>query len=195
GHALTPSVHQPRAFRRWRRGGVIKLAKPNWPTDLRLAEKAEYIVACSGQLMAPWYGRQAVQHTVFTPGASSASAADLFRYFVRALHFLPNTNSLHLRLAIGKLHLQRQNIDADKIRTRAIKRNEGGHLQRQALFVIGGGYPRFLYNDPAICRRRRQLDRRKWAGRTVRPHVDIDPHTNIRVRCSTRHPADALLLS
>jgi hypothetical protein len=31
-----------------------------------------------------------------------------------------------LRLAIGKLHLQRQNINAHKIRTRAIKRNERG---------------------------------------------------------------------
>src|SRR5262249_35262217 len=82
-----------------------------------------------------------------------------------------NTNSLHLRLAIWKLHLQRKNIYADKIRTRAIKRDEGGHLQRQALFVIGGGYPRFLDSDLAIFRRRRQLDRREWAGRTVRPHV------------------------
>src|SRR5215472_215794 len=46
-----------------------------------------------------------------------------------------NTNSLHLRVAIGKLHLQRQNIDAHKIRTRAIKRNERGYLERQALLV------------------------------------------------------------
>ena len=107
----------------------------------------------------------------------------------------PNTNSLHLRLAVGKLHLQRQNIDAHKIRTRAIQCDERRHLQRQALFVIGGGYPRFLDSDLAIFRRRRQLDRRKWAGRTVRPHVDIHPHTNIRVRFPTRHAADALHLS
>src|SRR6266508_3041905 len=104
----------------------------------------------------------------------------------------PNTNSLNLRIATGKLHLQRQNIDAHKIRTRAIQCDERRHLQRQALFVIGGGYPRFLDSDLAIFRRRRQLDRRKWAGRTVRPHVDIHPHTNIRVRFPTRHAADAL---
>jgi hypothetical protein len=63
-------------------GGAIKLAKP-WLTDLPLPEKAEYIVACS----APFDG--ALVWAVFTPGASSASGADLFRYFVRALHFLP----------------------------------------------------------------------------------------------------------
>jgi hypothetical protein len=69
-------------------GAAIKLAKPNWLTDLPLPEKAEYRVACSARLTAPSCGRQAVD-TVFTPGASSASAADLFRYFVRALHSLP----------------------------------------------------------------------------------------------------------
>jgi hypothetical protein len=39
-------------------------------------------------LMVPWCGRQEVD-TVFTPDASSACAADLFRYFVQALQFLP----------------------------------------------------------------------------------------------------------
>src|SRR5262249_54529477 len=107
----------------------------------------------------------------------------------------PNINSLHLGLAIGKLRLQRQNIDAHKIRTRAIKRNKRGYLERQALLVIGSCHLCLLDGDLAIFGRRRQLDRRKRAGRTVRPHVDIHPHTNIRVRFPTRHAADALLLS
>ena len=45
-------------------GGAIKLAKPNWLTDLPLSEKVEHMVACSARLVAPWCGRQAV-NTVF----------------------------------------------------------------------------------------------------------------------------------
>src|SRR5262249_273537 len=104
-------------------------------------------------------------------------------------------DSLHLRLAPWKSHFQGQSIDAHKIRTRAIHGDERWHLQRQALLVIGGSYRRLLDSDLAVFRRRRQLERWKWTGRTVRPHVDKHPHTTIRIGCSTRRAANALHLS
>src|SRR5262245_18181522 len=106
-----------------------------------------------------------------------------------------NTDPLHLRLAPWKPHFHGQGVDADKIRPRAIHGDERRHLQRQALLVIGGSYRRFLDSDLAVFGRRRQLDRWKWTGRTVRPHVDIHPHTNIRVVLSARREVDTLHLS
>jgi hypothetical protein len=61
-----------------------------------------------------------------------------------------NTDPLHFRFAIGKLHFQRQNIDAHKIRTRAIKRDKCRNLERQALLVISRRHVCLLDSDLAI---------------------------------------------
>ena len=47
---------------------------------------------------------------------------------------------LQLGFAAWVFHLQREHIDARKIRAGAIKRDETGDFERQTLFVVGGSH-------------------------------------------------------
>src|SRR5262249_30478724 len=143
-------------------GAAIKLAKPNWLTDLPLPEKAEDRVACSARFTAAWCGLQAVD-TVFTPGALSACAVDLFRYYVRTIHSLP------YHFFAGLASCQRETSPPTSERRRPQNPHASDKTQRTreppAPSTVCNWWrlPPFFDSDLAIFGRRRQVDRRKGA--------------------------------